>query len=161
MKLHEIYDTETVIIEMYRDSTYTESIATIDDDVFRIRITRHTNLKHLSYLSVDFSKKGKDGNFTMDLQLDSKISTVTSLISAIRKCYQDSGFDGDMIIGSIEDNHKKREKFYKILLKRFGAKRVGIFTSPILAPSTIVYGIINDTLSQENITQLLKGHNLK
>lgn len=161
MKLHEIYDSEPIVIETHRDSTSTESMVTIDSDVFKIMITTHTNLKYVPYVSVDFAKKDKDGNFTMELQLDSTMSPVTLLISAIRKCYNDSGFVGAIVIGSIEDNHHKRERFYKILLKRFGAKSVGVFASPILAPATIVYGIIDDAISQEDITQILKGHHLK
>jgi hypothetical protein len=161
MKLHEIYDSDPVVINLHHDNNYSEFVSTIDSEVFKIRITNHSHIPNLKYTSIDFSKKDSSGEFTMALRADSKIATVTSLIAAIRKCYNQSGYNTGVIIGSIQDNHGKREKFYKLLLRRFGAKRVDVLKSTVLGESTLVYGILDDSISTEDLTKVLQDYELK
>lgn len=161
MKLHEIYDTTPVLIELSRENNAVEFITTIDHDVFKITICKFDTIPGLPYSSIEFSKQRDDGTFTMDLQKSSKISTVVELISAIKLAYSRSNLTSSMLIGVVQNNHTKRERFYKSLLGKFGALDVGGYTPLNGEGSTIVYGIMDSSMSEPKATTILQNIKIK
>lgn len=119
------------------------------------------HIPNIKYTSIEFSKQQDNGKFTMDLQKNSKLSTVTKLIAAIKRCYELSELYSPLIIGVINDNHNKREKLYKLLLTKFGAIRVGVYNPPHGDDSTIVYGVMDSTLTDAKINTALQQAKLK
>jgi hypothetical protein len=161
MKLHEIYDSDPVVIELTREHNAVEFLTTIDSDVFKITICEIDTIPGLPYSSIEFGKKQEDGTFTMDLQKSSKMSTVVELISAIKLAYTRSGVASSVIVGVVDNNHNKRERFYKSLLTRFGALSVGVYKPLRSNGSSIVYGIMDTTITEQEATTILQNINIK
>lgn len=161
MKLHEIYNSKPVVIELSRENNAVEFITSLGSDVFKITICQFDAIAGLQYSSVEFSKQQADGTFTMDLQKSSRISTVVNLISAIKLAYDMANLKSSIVVGAVQNNHTKRERFYKSLLENFGALSVGVYTPLHADGATIVYGIMDSTMSESKVSTILQNIKIK